>query len=1225
MSIESDRAAASPERALAEALAAFRPDPASARPPAVQKAVFLARRLQTRALQLITPRERQHLDEIHRMIQSPEDKATIVRMTDETFRPRRASRSAEHLVHILDENGIPKFLSPFERQLMRGFQTFGEYLPSLSIPLVKEKIRSASSDVVLAAENDALVAHLRERQQEGLRMNVNYLGEALLDEREALHRLEKYLEALQVPEIEFISIKISTLYSQIAPLAREETVRVLCDRLELLYRAAVREAYVRPDGVRTTKAVYLDMEEHRDMEITAEAFTRTLDRRGMESVRAGIALQAYLPDAFAMQKRLNAWARARAARGGSPVLIRIVKGANMEMERVQASLEGWPQPPFHRKIETDANFKRMLHEGLRPDTLAAVHLGIASHNLFDLAYALVRAHDDGALDRVQFEMLEGMANHQRRALSELTRNILLYAPACRKDEYLYAIGYLVRRLDENTGPDNFLSHAMGVEVGSPDWEALEQGFLRSFDRIDALPEAPRSRQDRSRPPEPAPAPARWQDFENEPNTNFSLPQNEAWIRRLVEEEKARCGAAAPEIPLVVDGETLLEGRPVRECRDPSRPGIVVGRYRPAEADDVERALACAAADPDGWRSLGAIDRLGVLWRAADALRAARGDLLAAALADGGKTIPESDPEVSEAVDFAAFYPLTALDLANRPNLSTRGRGVVVVASPWNFPLAIPCGGVAAALAAGNTVILKPSSDAVRAAHAVCECFWRAGVSRRVLQFVPCPGGRGGRRLVTDPRVDAVILTGGTETAVRMLQAKPGLRLLAETGGKNATIVTALADRDLAIKHVLHSAFSHAGQKCSATSLLILEKEVYDDPEFKRRLVDAAASLPVGSAWDLATRMGPLIRAPEGALERGLKELEPGESWALLPRCLQNNPALWSPGIKWNVRRGSFTHTTELFGPVLAVLRAETIREAIDIANETGYGLTAGLESLDDREQVLWINSLRAGNLYVNRGTTGAVVLRQPFGGLGLSAFGPGIKAGGPHYVIPLMEIRDAAPPPSTDDLRNPHLEALRDLLRGDGSALPAGDVDRTLAAIGSYALSFQEEFSCKHDPVRLVGQDNFRRYLPVRSVAVRLHPDDAPFDVLARVAAALTIGCRVRVSASAGIRPECVDLLRRWQPRLGDLLSVRVEDDDALARDVTGGEVERVRTAAPGRAGAAILRLVPQTGLYIADAPVLMEGRVELLWYVREQSVCIDYHRYGNLGRRAGEPRRPVL
>src|SRR6476646_6677693 len=239
------------------------------------------------------------------------------------------------------------------------------------------------------------------------------------------------------------------------------------------------------------------MEEYRDKDLTADVFMRTLDRPGLEQARAGIALQAYIPDSFATQQRINDWARRRVATGGSPVTIRLVKGANMEAERVEASIRGWPQAPYKTKIETDANYLRMLHEGMRPENIAAVRLGIASHNLFTLAYGLTLATKNNALDRVQFEMLEGMANHQRRALFELTGNMLLYAPACKQVDFTNAIGYLVRRLDENTGPDNFLRHAFNIEVGSDDWKELEQQFIAAYNAKDTVSHTPRRTQDRN--------------------------------------------------------------------------------------------------------------------------------------------------------------------------------------------------------------------------------------------------------------------------------------------------------------------------------------------------------------------------------------------------------------------------------------------------------------------------------------------------------------------------------------------------------------------------------------------------------------------------------------------------------------------------------------------------------------------------------------------------------
>ncbi len=437
---------------LEQLLADFKPDSESGLDPAVQKALFLARKLQTRATELQTAPERRQQAELDRLLQTPSDKATLAQITDQAFRTNNPARAVEHLTHILDVQGVPRFFGPVDRTLMKGFQSFGSYLPGVALPLVKDHLHKETANVILPGEKDLLISHLAERTREGVRMNVNFLGETILSEAEAERRLQQYLQGLQWPETEVVSIKISTLYSQISPLARKHTITTLCDRLERLFRTADRARFKRPDGNIAPKFVYLDMEEYRDMSLTAEAFMSTLDRPGLKRVQAGIALQAYIPDSFPTLLQIQAWARQRAANGGGRITIRLVKGANMESERVEASVRGWPQAPFKTKAETDANYKRMLHAMLSPENLTAMNAGIASHNLFDLAYGLVLARERGALDQVQFEMLEGMANQQRRAIFELSHNLLLYAPACKKENFINAIGYLLRRLDENTGP-----------------------------------------------------------------------------------------------------------------------------------------------------------------------------------------------------------------------------------------------------------------------------------------------------------------------------------------------------------------------------------------------------------------------------------------------------------------------------------------------------------------------------------------------------------------------------------------------------------------------------------------------------------------------------------------------------------------------------------------------------------------------------------------------------
>lgn len=1191
--------------------------------PLVMEAIALAELWQARANRLLTRDEKAHQAQMERLLGHPRDKVVLAELLDQSFRTSDLSRVADQIVFLLGTHGIPEFFPWTDRWLARLFVATKGRPSAWTVPKMIRKMREDSSPAIIPGEPDRLAAYLEKRRREGARTNINYLGEAVLGESEAARRLAQYVEALRSPDIETISVKISTLYSQILPVAFDHTVSVLKERLSVLYRVARDHAFIRQDGSRAPKLVNLDMEAYHDLEITLAAFMQSLDQEDLLNHTAGVVLQAYLPDSCAIQRRLTDWARRRVERGGSPIRVRIVKGANMEMELVEAALNNWPLAPYDNKRDVDANYKRLVDFGMQPESIRAVHLGIASHNLFELAYAQKVAERNGATGLYTFEMLEGMADHVRRAIQETTGQVLVYAPVAGPKEFINGIAYLIRRLDENTSEENFLRYIPRLRAGSKAWAFLKNQFIVSFEHRDTVRDSPHRIQNRQRESFDAPTGTYWDgEFVNEPDTDWSLAANRQWADEIRRKWRKSPSDAPIEIPVVIGGDAIFADRDTRPCMDPSqfREQVCVARFAMANEQDLDRAVAVAKADADGWRARTPAERHAVLSRVAVELRRARGDLIGAAAANTGKSFTEADVEVSEAVDFAEYYPFSVKSFAGLPQVKARGKGVAVVISPWNFPIAIPCGGITAALAAGNTVLLKPSSDAVLVAWRLCKCFWDAGISQNVLQFVPCSGADSGARLTDHPDVDVMILTGGTETGLRLLRQRPSGNLSAETGGKNATIVTALSDRDQAIKNVIVSAFGNGGQKCSATSLLILEREVYRDPDFRKQLVDAAESLQVGSAWDFKNRLGPLIRPPSGALKRGLSELEPGESWALEPRCVDDNPHLWSPGIKWNVKAGSYTHMTELFGPVLAVMEARNLDEAIRLANQTGYGLTSGLESLDPREQKVWKESVKAGNLYVNRSTTGAITLRQPFGGMGRSVLGAAMKAGGPDYVFQFMDFEEEGPPeagPVEHDHPLLRLALEWELkLRWGGFREEGPEILKAVRAIKSYRVRFEEVFARPKDHFHLRGQDNHLRYVPVGTVVVRVHERDTLFDAVARIAAALIAGCELRVSIATGLENGVVRFLLGHQGKRLLCGSELIFQTDA---DLIGiiPAVSRIRYAAPDRVPTVVFEAAAETGFYIARSPVLMDGRIELLHYLRQQSICNTYHRYGNLGERA--------
>jgi RHH-type proline utilization regulon transcriptional repressor/proline dehydrogenase/delta 1-pyrroline-5-carboxylate dehydrogenase len=1118
-------------------------------------------------------------------------------LTDRAYRSRDSGRIVDVARQLLRQLGIPGYLPAAARAQLKLLLHAGPFVPGLASRGMLHRLRSETRDVVLDASPEAVRAHLTERYAQGVRVNLNYLGEAVLGERAAAVRCDQYLALLARPEVRAISVKLSSIVRPFELLAWEETLEELRPRLRSVYRAALQHRYPGKDGS-TPKLVSLDMEAYRDLELTFGLFRGLLDEPELMPLPACLVLQAYLPDAFALQRELTRWAQDRVARGGAPVRLRLVKGANLAAEQVESASRGWALPMFGSKLEVDANYKRMLEYACRPEHARALELGIASHNLFDIALGLVLRAYHGVEAHVGFELLEGMADPLRRVLSTLSDDVLVYCPIVDAGSMQTAIAYLMRRLDENLAPENFLRKSFSMRAGDADWQRERDHFTTAFEMRNALPDASLRTQDRSRPAESPPATA---PFSNEPDTDFALAPNRRWIWSILNtSRKADC------IELPATGATQSNEREFGF--DPSRPDVRPYSYALATPADIERVLSVASASAAKLTTTRAEERAGWLVAIARELRAARGELIAAMVLDAGKRVEQADAEVSEAIDFAEYYARSFLEHASSPRYRLKPRGVVLVTPPWNFPLAIPAGGVLAGLVAGNAVILKPALETVLVAQRLAEACWRAGVPPDALQFVVC-ADEVGSKLVSDSRVSAVVLTGASSTARLFQTLRPGIRLFAETGGKNAVVVTAAADRDAAIKDVLHSAFGHSGQKCSAASVLICEAEVYDDPSFREVLGDAVASLPVGSAWDLRSIVTPLIQPPGPALSRALNGLEPGEKWLVEPRIDPANPRLVSPGVKLDVAAGSFTHTTELFGPVLAVMRADDLEHALSLANATSYGLTAGLFSLDEREQQRWSDRMQAGNLYVNRSVTGAIVRRQPFGGWKASSFGPGAKAGGPNYVLQLCEVADA-------DDETPEAAP------APPAAQLVGHVRKQLAAaeqtfLARRACSYAQahaHFARAHDPSALPGERNLFRYLPCDALMIRAAPDAVIGDVLLACVAALTAGAKITLSLHPQVAAE-----GDWLSAMPLIASV-VEDSAAVAARV--GKYERVRNI--GGVEPALRSAAEEAGVHLASEPVLHAGRIEILHYVREQSVSALTHRYGSLHAEELSPFRAI-
>jgi RHH-type proline utilization regulon transcriptional repressor/proline dehydrogenase/delta 1-pyrroline-5-carboxylate dehydrogenase len=1106
------------------------------------------------------------------LLKDPRGLEFTLGFVDRVIRPEDRRVAARNLERL--SRRVPRFLPWYLRAAIVAGGGFGVLLPWPIIPVAREVFRRMVGHLVVDATPKRLGRTLEKLRSPGVRLNVNLLGEAVLGEREAARRLAGTTELLARPDVDYVSVKISSVASQLTMWGFDETVERVVERLIPLYEQAAR--------AKSPKFINLDMEEYRDLDLTIAVFTRLLARRELQHLEAGIVLQAYLPDALPALRSLTAWARERVTAGGAGIKVRIVKGANLAMERVDATVHEWPLATWGSKAESDAHYKRMLDVAFHPQNTDAVRIGVAGHNLFDLAFAHLLAERRGVSRRVEFEMLLGMAPALADAVRADTGGVLLYTPVVHPGEFDAAISYLVRRLEENASPENFLPAL--IDLDEPDVFEREAGrFAASLALMPHdIPPAHRV-QDRSRPELPhAPMP-----FDNEPDTDPSVSGNRAWGREILARAQASTLGTAS-----------------------------LAAARLPEADEARALAARTAAAGAGWGRRAGSERAELLDRAGEVLSAFRGRLVEVMVSETGKTLAEADVEVSEAVDFAYYYAARARELAGIHGATFVPVPLTVVTPPWNFPVSIPAGGVLSALAAGSAVVLKPARVAARCGAVLAEALWEAGIPRDVLALAAPADGDTGKALVTAPEVGRVILTGSIETAAMFKGWRPDLPLLAETSGKNAIIVTPSADLDLAVADIVKSAFGNAGQKCSAASLAILVGSVGTSERFRRQLADAVTSLAVGPPTDPATQIGPVVEPVAGKLLRGMTELAEGESWLVKPRRLDDSDKLWTPGVRDGVAPGSDFHRTEFFGPVLGLMVASNLTEALALQNAVDYGLTAGIHSLDAHEVETWLDAVQAGNLYVNRPITGAIVRRQPFGGWKRSSVGAGAKAGGPNTLLVLGDWVDAPGEPS-EDLTLDGLDGrVRTTIEAFQPVLEFTEFDRVRRAALGDEECWTNEFGRSTDPSALGVERNVFRYRPAE-VVIRLG-ENGDLGDLARVLIA-GVRCRARLLIStasplpAGLLPFVDDGTPLGRTLLG-ILGVKVESDDAFNARVARGLPARIRLI-----GAPVGDLhhatggSPDTAIWAGE--VTEAGRIEMLPFLKEQSVSITAHRFGNPDR----------
>jgi RHH-type transcriptional regulator, proline utilization regulon repressor / proline dehydrogenase / delta 1-pyrroline-5-carboxylate dehydrogenase len=956
-------------------------------------------------------------------------------MRDEHFKVQMF-RFVDVLASLRHSTDIVRHLNEYFADMRNGSVPFlqtgikaARIFPWLTAPILRWNVSGMARQFIAGRDPDDVMKTLRKRRREKIGFTVDLLGEAVVSEQETDEYAARCLALVEglaaqtkgwrdplgknselFPVVN-VSVKISALYSQMNPADPEDAIAHLGPKLRpILRRARELGAFIN-----------FDMESYAHKNTTLELFrTLFMEPEFREWPHAGIVIQAYLRDAEKDLRSLIEWGRQR----GTRFTVRLVKGAYWDYEKIKAAQNGWRVPVWLQKAESDANFEACTRILLENESIVTSAFG--SHNVRSIAHAQAYAHQLGIdKSRIEFQLLYGMAGPIKRALVEMGYRVREYCPV---GELLPGMSYLVRRLLENTSNEGFLKAKFSDNAGPEQLLRDPQSLLKP------------------RPASPIPAPGRngqsldtppGDTYENSPLVNFVHAKSRERMREALAEMRPRLGQ---KYAIVIDGKKIWTDNFINSI-NPSSPTQVVGAVAEATVEHAEQAVTAAKNAFEHWCRVSVEHRADLLEKVATIMDRRRFELSALEVFEVGKPWAEADGDIREAIDFLLFYA-NQMRIRGLPRLTQHvpgeesyqhywPRGVALVIAPWNFPIAILTGMVSAALVTGNTVIMKPAEQSAVCGAMLMEMFEEAGIPPGVLNFLPGKGRVIGQHLVDHKDVHMIAFTGSREVGLRIWKSAGETRegqlelkrVVCEMGGKNAVIVDSDADLDEAIVDTVYSAFGYQGQKCSACSRLIVLEENYD--RVVKRLVEATASLRVGNPEDPGIIVGPVI--DETAYRRMLDTIETGKKEATLAFQGKVPPEGFfvPPTIFTDVKPHNILACEEIFGPVLSVLKVRDLDEAIRVANDTDYALTAGFFSRSPANIERVKAELVAGNVYINRSCTGAVVGRHPFGGFKMS--GGGTKAGGGDYLLQFVVprvvteniMRHGFAPDTTPEFRKP--------------------------------------------------------------------------------------------------------------------------------------------------------------------------------------------------------------
>lgn len=900
---------------------------------------------------------------------------------------------AEIARHLQEYLGVAQVELPSALKGILNYTNADSMPAQVAATTVSTAVETLAKKYIAGENIQQAVRSIEKLRKDKMGFTLDLLGEAVITETEAQSYLDRYLEMItqlthaarnwglvpavdqagdqELPRVQ-VSVKLTAFYSQFDPLNERGSQEKVSDRLRILLRKAKELG----------AAVHFDMEQYAFKDTTLKILKELLleeEFRGRSDI--GMTVQAYLRDSYQDATNLITWAKQR----GTPVTIRLVKGAYWDQETIKVLQKDWQQPVYNDKAETDLNFERITQ--LLLENHEYVYVAIGSHNVRSQAKAMAIA-ESLQVPRRGFEMqvLYGMGDQLAKAIVNKGYRVRVYCPY---GDLIPGMAYLIRRLLENTANSSFLR------------QNLEE---RPIAELLAAPVATGA----------TTLSRNLHQFPNAEDTDYSVLTERNRSQQAFQYVREQLGKTY--LPLI-NGEYRNTLNTI-ESVNPSDPKEIIGKVGLLSIDQAEQAMAAAKAAFPAWKNTPASERAEILRRAAQLMVDRRAELSAWIVLEVGKPVREADGEVSEAIDFCNYYAAemerldagVAYDIAGETNRYIyQPRGIAVVIAPWNFPLAIATGMTVAALVAGNCTLLKPAETSSVITAKLTEILVEAGIPPGVFQYVPGIGADVGAYLVKHKDTHLIAFTGSQSVGCRIYAEaallQPGQkhlkRVIAEMGGKNAIIVDDSADLDQAVQGVVQSAFGYSGQKCSACSRVIVLESIYET--FLERLVDATQSLNVGAAEHPSTKVGPVIDATAQEKMQEYIAIGKTEAEVALEMASPGDGYFVAPVIFKGVAATARIAQEEIFGPVLAVIPVKSFAEALEAANSTNFALTGGLYSRTPSHIDQATAQFEVGNLYINRNITGAIVSRQPFGGFKLS--GVGSKAGGPDYLLQFLEPR----------------------------------------------------------------------------------------------------------------------------------------------------------------------------------------------------------------------------